>query len=299
MSIRANITVTSSEEDEGRENSLSCGMLSPTETVIRETVDEVLASYDASYGLLEPELPNIAAWAIRTSLELIRLSDALYHNVEHTAQVVSVGLEIIRGRHIKKGGVSPSDWLNYVVALGCHDIGYVRGVCLDDKEGRYVTGIGDDYVDLVGVTDASLTPYHVDRGKRFVRQRFSDRPYLGVDEICRNIDHTRFPVPTSEDSTETDDYPALVRAADLIGQLGDPRYLQKLPALYYEFHETGTTETLGVSNPLELRENYPAFFWNVVRPYIADAIAYLKVTSAGQQWVANLHSNVFEVEHER
>ncbi len=274
-------------------------MLSPTQTVIRDAVDEVLASYDANYGLLEPELPNIAAWAVGTSLELIRLSDALYHNAEHTAQVVSVGLEIIRGRHIKKGGVSPSDWLNYVVALGCHDIGYVRGVCLDDTEGRYATGIGEEFVELVGVTDASLTPYHVDRGKMFVRQRFSDRPFLDVDQICRNIEHTRFPVPASDDSAETDDYPALVRAADLIGQLGDPRYLQKLPALFYEFHETGTTERLGVSNPLELRKNYPSFFWNVVRPYIADAITYLNVTSDGQRWVANLHSNVFQVEHEQ
>jgi hypothetical protein len=274
-------------------------MLSPIETVIRDTVKEVLASYDANYGLLEPELPHIAAWAVRTSLELIRLSDALYHNVEHTAQVVLVGLEIIRGRHIKKGGVSPGDWLNYVVALGCHDIGYVRGVCSGDTEGRYATGIGEDYVELVGVTDAALTPYHVDRGKMFVRQRFSGRPFLDVDQICRNIDHTRFPVPRSGDSTETDDYPALVRAADLIGQLGDPRYLQKVPALFYEFHETGTTEILGVSNPQELRDNYPSFFWTGVRPYITDAIAYLKATSAGQRWVANLYSNVFEVEHER
>lgn len=274
-------------------------MLSPIEALICETVDEVLASYDANYGRQEPDLPNIAAWAIRTSLELIRLSDALYHNVEHTAQVVSVGLEIIRGRHIRKGGVTPNDWLNYVVALGCHDIGYVRGVCLDDTEGRYATGVDGEFIELSGITDASLTPYHVNRGKLFVRQRFSNRPFLDVDQICRNIDQTRFPVPETGDSVETDDYPALVRAADLIGQLGDPRYLQKLPALYYEFHETGTTQTLGVSNPLELRTNYPSFFWNVVRPYIGDALTYLKMTSEGQQWVANLHSNVFEVEHEQ
>ena len=273
-------------------------MLSPIETIINATVEEVLASYDANYGLLEPDLPNIAAWATRTSLELIRRSDALYHNAEHTAQVVSVGLEIIRGRHIKKGGVSPQDWLNYVVALGCHDIGYVRGVCLDDTEGRYITGVGNEFVELTGVTDAAMTPYHVDRGKTFVRQRFFGRPYLDVDQICRNIDQTRFPVPESGDSEETDDYPGLVRAADLIGQLGDPRYLQKLPALYYEFVETGAAEKLKVSNPLELRKNYPSFFWNVVRPYITDAIEYLKVTSEGQRWVANLHSNVFEVEHE-
>ena len=31
----------------------------------------------------------------------------------------------------------------------------------------------------------------------------------------------------------------LVRAADLIGQLGDPHYLRKANALYYEFEEIG------------------------------------------------------------
>jgi hypothetical protein len=35
----------------------------------------------------------------------------------------------------------------------------------------------------------------------------------------------------------------------------------------------------------------------VVRPYIGDALRYLRVTQEGQQWLANLYANVFSTEH--
>ena len=37
---------------------------------------------------------------------------------------------------------------------------------------------------------------------------------------------------------------SLLRAADLIGQLGDPHYLRKANALYYEFDEVGMNKQL-------------------------------------------------------
>jgi hypothetical protein len=69
-----------------------------------------------------------------------------------------------------------------------------------------------------------------------------------------------------------------VRAADLIGQLADINYLRKQTALYDEFRETGTSDTLGYSSVADLRANYPDFFWKTVRPYIGDALRFLRVT---------------------
>jgi hypothetical protein len=92
-------------------------------------------------------------------------------------------------------------------------------------------------------------------------------------------------------------YPGLVRAADLIGQLSDPRYLQKVTALFYEFEETGQNQVLNYRNPADLREGYPKFYWNVVYRYVKDAIGYLELTQQGKQIVANLNANVFRVEH--
>jgi hypothetical protein len=42
--------------------------------------------------------------------------------------------------------------------------------------------------------------------------------------LAHNIELTRFPVPDDDDHAETNTEAAFVRAADLIGQLGDPLY---------------------------------------------------------------------------
>jgi len=148
-----------------------------------------------------------------------------------------------------------------------------------------------------GATDASLMPYHVDRGKMFIDERFGGHKLIDAELVKRNIELTRFPVPTDEYYQDTVNYPGLVRAADLIGQLSDPRYLQKIAALFYEFEETGQNRVLGYQNPGELRDGYPKFYWNVVYRYVKDAIGYLELTQQGKQVVANLSANVFRVEH--
>jgi hypothetical protein len=142
-----------------------------------------------------------------------------------------------------------------------------------------------------------LTPYHVTRGKIFVRERFAPSGILDPERIAQAIELTRFPVPSDDDHADTHTEPGLVRAADLIGQLGDPRYPQKLNALFHEFVETGTAKQLGLSSPADLVDSYPTFFWKGAAPYIGDALHYLSLTSEGRLWVANLHSHVFAAEH--
>ena len=213
--------------------------------------------------------------------------------------VTLVGQEILKGKHLREGGVSPHNWLHFMLSLLCHDIGYVRGVCRDDRRGMYTTGLDAQTVTLPhGASDASLTPYHVDRGKRFVRERFGGGPIIDAEVIAANLERTRFPVPHDSDHQGTDDYPGLLRAADLIGQLASPDHMRKFPALFYEFEETGVNAALGYKNPGELRTNYPAFFWQIVTPYIQDGIRHLRITQAGKQWIANLHAHVFAMEHD-
>jgi hypothetical protein len=195
--------------------------------------------------------------------------------------------------------VSAEDWLQVSVSLLCHDIGYVKGVCKGDRDAHCVTGVGDATVDLpAGATDAALTPFHVDRGKLFVQERFAGHHLIDVEQVKRCIEPTRFPVPDPDDEQGAGGYPALVRAADLIGQLSDPRYLKKIPALFFEFEETGVNRKLGYLSPADLRRSYPKFYWNSVFPYIKDALEYLSLTQTGQQIKANLYANVFVVEHE-
>jgi hypothetical protein len=251
------------------------------------------------YGVLEPSYPGIIAWAGRMALENIANSDALYHDVEHTLMVTLVGQEILRGKHIREGGVSPWDWMHFMLSLLCHDIGYVRGVCREDRNDVYTTGVDNQTVQVPpGASDAALTPYHVDRGKRFVRERFGAHDIINGEVIAANIERTRFPVPHDDDHQSTDDYPGLLRAADLIGQLAAPNHMRKFPALFYEFEETGVNAVLGYKHPGDLQANYPTFFWKVVTPYIQDGLRYLRGTETGKQWIANLYAHVFAMEHD-
>lgn len=273
-------------------------MFNGIEILINAFVQRLKAGYHKTYGNLNPNYADIIAWAGGMALENIANSDALYHDVEHTILVTLVGQEVLRGRHIREGGVSSEDWLHFMISLVCHDIGYVRGVCRQDQGNLCATGIAHTMMELPpGATDAALTAYHVDRGKLFIAERFSGHKLLDTETIKHNIELTRFPVPTAEDHQETNNYPGLVRASDLIGQLSDPRYLKKITALFYEFEETGVNKVLGYRNPGDLRQNYPHFYWSTVYPYIRDALRYLSLTQQGQQITASLYANVFMVEH--
>jgi hypothetical protein len=276
----------------------SLTMINQQLIAIDHFVKKLRSAYHDSYGSMETQISDVIAWSAKLALENISNSDALYHNLDHTIMVTSAGQSIIKGKHLCEGGVSPADWLHFTLALLFHDIGYVRGVCRNDKEGIY--DIGDNReIELSSGTDAALTPYHVDRSIIFVRERFGGKLLIDVDvdTIAYYIDMTRFPVPDHQKNMDTKGYPSLVRAADFIGQLGDPNYLRKIPALFYEFEEIGTNNTMGYKNPRDLRDNYAKFYWNVVIPYIQDAVKYLRLTQEGKRWIASLQSHVFDIEH--
>ena len=237
-------------------------MLNTTTTIAEAVGTKLAATYRHYYGDEEARFATILDAGARLIIERISTSDALYHNVEHTILVTLVGQDILRGRLLHQA-VRPSDWLHFMFALLCHDIGYVRGVCVGDEEQSAVIDEAGERLQLPrGASDAVLTPYHVTRGKMFVRERLAQSDVLDGDRIARAIELTRFPVPDDDDHTETDSEPGLVRAADLIGQLADPRYPQKLNALFYEFVETGTGKQLSaVSTGREVVALHDELIW--------------------------------------
>ncbi len=269
-------------------------------TILADALGEHLAKlYKHNFGKALPESAPRLDSGVRLTMERIASSDALYHNMEHTMMVVLVGQDILRGK-LQTEPVSPEDWLHFTLALLCHDIGYVRGICRDDRADSYVVDAeGNRVTPPRGASDAFFAPYHIERGKIFVRERFGATPDVDAERIACAIELTRFPVPDDGDHDDTDSEAGLVRAADLIGQLADPFYLRNLNALYHEFVETGCAAELGFHSPADLLEEYPRFFWGAVEPYIRDALRYLEVTVEGRQWVANLYSHVFAIEHQR
>src|SRR5258708_39702970 len=145
-------------------------MFNPTQLVIEAFVEQLQATYGRIYGLLEPGYPGIIGFIARVALENIANSDAPYHDVNHTILVTLVGQEVLRGKHISEGGVTPRDWLHFTVSLLCHDIGYVRWVCRDDRGGHYVVDLAGNTVTLPRVAPrCGRTPYNVNRSQLFVR----------------------------------------------------------------------------------------------------------------------------------
>jgi hypothetical protein len=247
------------------------------------------------FGSLQTELVEVVPTAARIALECIGNSDALYHNVEHTLLVTLAGHDILRGRALYTH-ITAADYAHIIIACLTHDIGYVRGLFKDDNEDGFVVDAAGSKVTLPrGSSDAGLMPYHVDRSKLYVLKRIDGMEALNRQRIAQAIEGTRFP---PRNGPQCDEEAAIVRAADLIGQLGDPNYLRKTNALYHEFEEVGMNRQLGYYSPADIVNRYPQFYWNAVAPYIQTEIRYLNMTSNGRQWIANLYGNVFRAERD-
>jgi hypothetical protein len=256
--------------------------------------DYMARRYEASEARLVELVPSVA----RIALECIGNSDALYHNVEHTMLVTLAGHDIMRGRALQTSSPA-SDYAHVIIACLTHDIGYVRGVLVGDDEDGFVVDAAGSKVKLPrGASDAALLPHHVDRSKLFILQRFKEIELIDPARIARAVEASRFPSSMPADVEKIDEEAGLLRAADLIGQLGDPHYIRKANALYHEFEEAGLNRQLGYESPADLVHKYPQFYWNGVARHVQTAIRHLNVTASGRQWIANLYSNVFRAERD-
>jgi hypothetical protein len=261
-----------------------------------DALEKFLSAYmQRRFGSSQGYLVEIVPGAARLALECIGNSDALYHNVEHTMLVTLAGHDILRGRGLHTH-VTAAEYAHVIIACLAHDIGYIRGVLKDDGEDGFVVDAAGTKVALPrGSSDAALMSYHVDRSKLYIMERIEGMPQLDKQRIADAIEGTRFPPLEGQQYSEE---ASIVRAADLIGQLGDPNYIRKANALFCEFEEVGVNRQLGYDSPADIFERYPQFYWNSVSPHIQTAIRYLNMTSSGRQWIANLYSNVFRAERE-
>ncbi len=191
----------------------------------------------------------------RGTIECLASSDALYHNYEHTLQVTMVGRDILQGMTLSTR-IEPADYSHLIIACLLHDIGYVRGILSGDTETEFVVDQSGRTTTLPrGASDASLSPYHVDRSKMFALERLGNSPNIDASRVVAAIEMTRFPAKGSGADGAIE--PRLVQAADLIGQLGDPMYSRKANALYCEFEEIGMNRQLGYSSPADVIDKYP------------------------------------------
>src|ERR1700747_465160 len=273
-------------------------MITIPELVARALGSFLTSDTKSRFGSSEARLAEILPFAARLTLDCIGNSDALYHNIEHSMLVTLAGHDILMGRQMLRA-TTAEDYAKFMWCCLTHDSGYVRGILQGDDNESYVADLSGRTIRLPrGSSDAALAPYHVDRSRLFVSERPDGGEEVDGAQISRAIEYTRLPYTSSSNDDLIEEEGLLLRAADLIGQLGDPNYLKKANALFYEFEEIGLNKTLGYDTPADVVYKYPQFYWNNVAPQIQTAIRYLNVTSSGRQWIANLYGNVFRAERE-
>ncbi|MCF8146286.1 MAG: hypothetical protein K9N21_20455 [Deltaproteobacteria bacterium] len=169
--------------------------------------------------------------------------DTQYHDLKHTTDTFLAMARIIHG-----AGVSGHPFSEWSVALGLisalfHDAGYLLTF---DEEGP----------------GARYTMSHIRRSIAFMDTYFAPRGFSREDfEFCGNIlNCTGLDVKIHEirfTSHENEMLGKMLGTADLLGQMADRTYLEKLPFLYDEFKIAGIA---GLGSELDFYRNTPGFY---------------------------------------
>jgi len=155
-----------------------------------------------------------------------RACDTDYHDIRHTMAVLLAAARIADGLFIERGPYDSSLVRDLLIAALCHDTGYIRAA---DEEGG---------------TGARFTSVHVRRSAEFALA-FSGRWGIGEDS-ARRIARVIYATGLKgeyDDQAWADEQEreagSILASADLVGQMADRAYLEKLLFLYYEFKEAG------------------------------------------------------------
>jgi hypothetical protein len=167
-----------------------------------------------------------------------------YHDYFHTLTVFSASSRLVDGCLISGMDLRDDDACDILVAALLHDSGYIQ-----------------ESGDLFG-TGAKNTKIHVDRSAAFVIRQAAAfalpperaskvaRLILGTD-LARKWDKLEFLDATEGRAA------MILAAADILGQMADRAYLEKLLFLYYEFREAGFE---GYSTAFDILKKTAAFY---------------------------------------
>ncbi len=165
-----------------------------------------------------------------------RACNTSYHDFEHTADTLLAMARLMHGAAARGERFSERSVRVGLAAALLHDTGYIQTI--DDTEG----------------TGAKYTLTHVDRSIEFTRLYFLEQAISEDDFLfCRNcLLCTGVRASVAElhfRSNEEKRVGQMLGSADLLGQMADRKYLEKLLFLFHEFQEG---DVPGYDNELDL-----------------------------------------------
>lgn len=147
-----------------------------------------------------------------------------YHNLSHTLDVFLCAVRLMHGVHLSGTRLADNEITAVMMTAMMHDVGYVQ------RQGEE-TGTG-----------AQFTKSHVSRSIEFMQCYIASRGFsLGLTAPLKCIILCTDPAISVAEINFPDERTCLlgqiVATADLIGQMADRTYLEKLLFLYLEFKE--------------------------------------------------------------
>lgn len=176
-----------------------------------------------------------------------------YHDLKHTTDNFLALMRLIHGAHASGIFLSEKSILLGLSASLLHDVGY-----LQEKHDDQGTG-------------AKHTHEHVTRSIEFGRVYMGERGYPAADSVAvtRIIECTELKVPVKTLAFPSEEIGLIGRiqgTADLLGQMADRTYLEKLLLLFLEFREGGVP---GYENEFDVLKKTIGFY-ELVRRRFAD-----------------------------
>ena len=178
-----------------------------------------------------------------------------YHNLKHTVDCFLAMARLIHGAFIAGMEITRHGTVLGLISSLLHDTGYIQSA--EDRTG----------------TGAKYTLHHIDRSIIFAERYLEERGFAGDDvRFCRDcmkctgldihIDQIGFL------STEHELMGKMLGTADIVGQMADRTYLEKLQYLFVEFKEGGVP---GFEDERELLVKTPGF-WEFTKKRFATEL---------------------------
>jgi hypothetical protein len=213
---------------------------------------------------------------------LYRSCTTLYHDLRHTTDAFLATARLAHGASISREDFLERHISVALVAALFHDTGYIQDK--DDMEG----------------TGAKFTLYHVKRGRDFLMRHGPEIGFTKEEiqdgaamilytDIKRALPDSLHPSPTVEL------FGRLLNAADLMGQMADRVYLEKLLFLYHEYKEGNVGE---YESEVDLIRKTPAFMEYMkqrIAP-VSDLVQRFMTAHFASRWSisANLYQEAIE-----
>jgi hypothetical protein len=208
-----------------------------------------------------------------------KASNTKYHNLEHTCSATLASARLIHGLHVQGQVFSPRLVQLCLIGTLFHDTGLIQ---IEEE----VEGTGAQYT--IGHEDRSIALM----GKYLAENGHSQEDIRDCGHIikCSELSFSLEEIPFNSEEVRT--MGKVLGTADLVAQMADRNYQEKLPQLFLEYQEAGME---GFETPLELFSKTEEFNRKVARKRLTGVLE--GVSSAAlyhfrERW--NIDKNLYE-----